>query len=54
MGIRNIFKSQLNSVLQSKQAYELRKSTKETAHKLFNEKKVADDYFKAFKHALSE
>ena len=45
---------QLNSVLQSKQAYELRESSKETAHKLFNEKKVADDYFKAFKHALSK
>ena len=39
----------LNSVLQSKQAYELRQSTKETAHKLFNEEKVAVDYFKSFK-----
>ncbi len=44
----------LNSVLQSKQANDLRQSTKETAESLFNEKKVADDYFKAFKHALSE
>jgi hypothetical protein len=44
----------LNSVLQSKQGYELRQSTKETAFKLFNEAKVTDDYFKSFKHALSE
>jgi glycosyltransferase involved in cell wall biosynthesis len=44
----------LNSVLQSKQAYDLRQSTKETAESLFNEKKVADDYFKAFKNSLSK
>ena len=44
---------ELNSVLQSKQANNLRQSTKETAHKLFNEKKVADDYFKVFNHSLS-
>jgi len=50
----NAMVEQLKSVLQSKQAYELRQSTKETARKLFNEEKVADDYFKAFKHALSE
>lgn len=50
----NAMIEQLNSILQSKQAYELRESTKETARKLFNEEKVADDYFKAFKESLSE
>jgi glycosyltransferase involved in cell wall biosynthesis len=44
----------LKSVAQSKQVNKLTQSTKETARKLFNEEKVADDYFKAFKHALSE
>lgn len=50
----NAMIKKLKSVAQSKQAYELRLSTKETARKLFNEEKVADDYFKAFKLALSE
>ena len=44
----------LKSVAQSKQANELRQSTKEIALKLFNEDKVADDYFKVFKDSLSE
>ena len=44
----------LKSVTQSKQFKELTQSTKETAMELFNEEKVADDYFKIFKHALSE
>jgi len=44
----------LKSVAQSKQANELRQSTKEIALKLFNEGKVADDYFKVFKDSLSE
>jgi len=44
----------LKSVVQSKQANELRQSTKEIARKLFNKETVADGYFKAFKHALSE
>jgi len=50
----NAMIKKLNSVLQTKQAYDLRQSTKETSESLFNEKKVADDYFKAFKHALSK
>lgn len=50
----NAMIKKLKSVAQSKQAYELRQSTKETARKLFNEDKVADDYFNAFKLALSE
>ena len=44
----------LKSVAQSKQANELRQSTKEIALKLFNEDKVADDYFKVFKDSLSK
>ena len=44
----------LNSILQSKQAYELRQSTIETARKLFIEEKVADDYLKSFKDSLTE
>ena len=44
----------LNSVLESKQAQELRQSTKETASKLFNEDKVADDYIEVFKDSLSK
>jgi glycosyltransferase involved in cell wall biosynthesis len=50
----NAIIEQLNSVLQSKQVNELRKFTKETARILFNEKKATEDYFKAFKHALSK
>jgi glycosyltransferase involved in cell wall biosynthesis len=50
----NAMIKKLNSVLQSKQADELRQSTQETARKLFNEEKVADGYFKAFKESLSE
>ena len=50
----NAMIKKLNSVLQTKQAYDLRQSTKETSESLFNEKKVADDYFKAFKHSLSK
>jgi len=50
----NAMIKKLKSVLQSKQANELRQSTKETARKLFNEEKVADGYFKAFKESLSE
>lgn len=49
----NTMIKELNSVLQSKQTNELRKSTKETALKSFNEKKVADDYFEAFNQSLS-
>ena len=45
---------EIHSIIKSKQANELRESTKETALKLFNEEKVADAYFKAFKLALSE
>jgi glycosyltransferase involved in cell wall biosynthesis len=44
----------LKSVVQSKQANELRQSTKETARMLFNEEKVANGYFKAFEQALSK
>jgi glycosyltransferase involved in cell wall biosynthesis len=50
----NTMIKELNSVLQSKQTNELRKSTKETALKSFNEKKVADDYFEAFNQSLSK
>jgi glycosyltransferase involved in cell wall biosynthesis len=50
----NAMIKKLNSVLQSKQAYDLRQSTKETSECLFNEIKVADEYFKAFKHSLSK
>jgi glycosyltransferase involved in cell wall biosynthesis len=45
---------QLVSVLQSKQSNKLSQSTKETAHKLFNEEKVAGDYFKSFQDLLCE
>jgi glycosyltransferase involved in cell wall biosynthesis len=45
---------ELNSILQSNQTNHLRETTKENAQVLFNEEKVADDYFKAFKHALGE
>ena len=50
----NAMIKKLKSVAQSKQAYELTQSTKETAHKLFNEDKVADDYFEVFKDSLSQ
>ena len=50
----NAMIEKLVSVLQSKQANELKQSTKEIAHKLFNEIKVADDYYKAFKQSLSK
>ena len=50
----NAMIKKLNSVLEYKQANEFRQSTKETALKMFSEEKVAYDYFKAFKHALSE
>jgi len=50
----NAMIKKLNSVIEYKQANEFRQSTKETARKLFNEETVADGYFKAFKHALSE
>jgi glycosyltransferase involved in cell wall biosynthesis len=50
----NTMIKELNSVLQSKQTNELRKSTKETALRSFNEKKVADDYFEAFNQSLSK
>jgi glycosyltransferase involved in cell wall biosynthesis len=50
----NAMIEQLVSVLQSKQSNELSQSTKETALKLFNEGKVADDYFKVFKDSLSK
>ena len=50
----NAMIKKLNSVLQSKQANQLRQSTKETALKLFNEEKVADDYFEVFKDSLSQ
>ena len=49
----NTMIKELNSVLQSKQTNELRKSTKETALNSFNEKKVANDYFEAFNQSLS-
>ena len=50
----NAMIKKLKSVAQSKQAYQLTQSTKETAHKLFNEDKVADDYFEVFKDLLSQ
>ena len=50
----NAMIKELNSVLQSNQAKEFRQSTKETAHKSFNEIKVADAYFKVFKDSLSK
>jgi glycosyltransferase involved in cell wall biosynthesis len=50
----NAMIKKLNSILQSKQAYELRQSTIETARKLFIEEKVADDYLKSFKDSLSK
>ena len=45
---------ELNAILQSNHINHLRETTKENAQVLFNVEKVADDYFKAFKHALSE
>jgi glycosyltransferase involved in cell wall biosynthesis len=50
----NAMIKKLKSVAQSKQAYELTQSTKETAHKLFNEDKVADNYIECFNHSLSK
>ena len=47
MNANSIIKK-LNSVLQTKATNELRQSTKEIAQKLFDERKVADDYIEAF------
>ncbi len=52
--IPNAIIEQLKTAVKSKQANDLRQSTKETAKSLFNEKKVADDYFKVFKDLHSE
>jgi glycosyltransferase involved in cell wall biosynthesis len=47
MNANSIIKK-LNSVLQTKATNEFRQSTKEIAQKLFDERKVADDYIEAF------
>jgi len=45
---------ELNSILKSDHTNQLRETTRENAQVLFNEKKVADNYFEVFKDSLSQ